>query len=68
MNAGDVLELFTPGGSEAETLSGTLIASTDRKPVQVLSGIGCASIPEDGPCSHLEEYVIHQNHWARITS
>jgi hypothetical protein len=58
MNAGDVVELFTPGGSDVETLSGTLVTSTDRKPVQVLSGIGCASIPDDGPCSHMEEYVI----------
>ena len=58
MNAGDVVELFTPGGSEAETLSGTLVTSPNKKPLQVLSGTGCASIPEDGPCSHLEEGVI----------
>jgi hypothetical protein len=58
MNAGDVVELFTPGGLEAETLSGTVVTSTARKPISVLSGIGCASIPEDGLCSHLEEYVM----------
>jgi IgGFc binding protein len=58
MNAGQVIELFTPGASADETLSGTEISS-NNKSFQVLSGLGCASIPRDPThCSHLEDPVL----------
>jgi hypothetical protein len=58
MDAGQVLELFTPGASVDDTLSGTEISS-NNKPFQVLSGLGCASIPPDpAHCSHLEDPVL----------
>jgi len=58
MNAGQVLELFTPGASADDTLSGTEISS-NNKSFQVLSGLGCASIPGDpAHCSHIEDPVL----------
>jgi hypothetical protein len=64
MAAGQVLQLFTPGMSENETFSGTTIQATSKvastvTPIQVLSGMGCASIPEDAtPCGHVEDLVL----------
>jgi hypothetical protein len=58
MNAGDVVQLVTPGKSADETLSGTEILS-GGKPVHVLSGLGCASIPVDPThCGHMEDVVF----------
>jgi hypothetical protein len=57
-NAGQVIQLLTPGKSADETLSGTEIVS-GGKPLHVLSGLGCASIPLDPThCSHMEDAVI----------
>ena len=55
--AGDVLQVFTSGHSGSDTFSGTLIESS--QPVQVLSGVSCASIPQDkSPCGHVEDPVL----------
>jgi hypothetical protein len=57
MSAGQVLQLFTSGRSGSDTFSGTTVSST--RPVQVLSGVGCASIPQDkSPCGHVEDPVL----------
>jgi len=57
MNAGQVLELFTPGMSQDETLSGSVISAAGK--LQVLSGVGCASIPPDPSyCGHVEDTVV----------
>jgi hypothetical protein len=57
MNAGQVLQLFTPGMSPDETLSGSVISAAGG--LQVLSGVGCASIPLDPSyCSHVEDPVL----------
>ncbi len=63
--AGQVIQLVTPGKSADETLSGTEILSgakpdslSGTKPIQVLSGMGCASIPLDpNHCGHMEDSV-----------
>jgi IgGFc binding protein len=58
MNKGDVIQLVTPGKSADESLSGTEIVS-GGKPLQIFSGLGCASIPVDpGHCGHMEDAVI----------
>jgi hypothetical protein len=59
MSAGQVVQLFTPGTSDNDTLSGTEIWSPDDKPVQVLSGVGCVNIFNDEtPCGHIEDAVL----------
>jgi hypothetical protein len=58
MRPAQVLELFTPGKSADETLSGAEITS-DGQPIQVVSGMGCASIPlNPGQCGHMEDVVL----------
>ena len=58
MKQGQVLELFTPGKSADETLSGAEIAS-GGKPLLVVSGMPCASIPLDPEhCGHMEDVVV----------
>jgi hypothetical protein len=57
-SAGQVIQLVTPGKSAEQTLSGTEILTSGR-PIQVLSGVGCASIPLDPThCSHIEDVVL----------
>jgi len=57
LDTGDVLQLFTSGGSGA-SLSGTQITATGGEPLQVLSGIPAANIPNGVCCSdHIEEIV-----------
>jgi hypothetical protein len=57
LSAGQVLQLFTAGRSGSDTFSGTSIMSS--RPIQVLSGVGCASIPQDNsPCGHVEDPVL----------
>ncbi len=57
MGAGEVIELFTPGTSSTDTFSGAEIAS--NHPIQLFSGVGCASIPEDpSHCGHVEDPVL----------
>lgn len=59
LDAGDVLELFTPGQSSSDGLSGTRIATTDGKAIQVVSGVPCVQVPSGNPaCSHVEESVL----------
>jgi hypothetical protein len=59
MGQGQVLELFTPGASDSDTFSGTEISTKNNKAIQVLSGVACASIPEDvSPCGHIEDPVL----------
>jgi hypothetical protein len=65
MEAGQVVQLFTPGATENETLAGTVISAKSNRasdvftPLQVISGMGCASIPEDAsPCGHVEDPVL----------
>src|SRR6185295_15068934 len=58
MKQGQVLELFTAGKSPDETLSGTEIVS-GGKPLHVVSGMACASIPLDPDhCGHMEDVVV----------
>jgi hypothetical protein len=58
MIPGQVVQLFTPGKSLDETLSGSEISS-GGKPIQVLSGVACASIPFDpARCGHIEDHVL----------
>ena len=57
MTQGEVLQLFTPGNSDMDSLSGAEIFAD--QPFQLLSGVSCASIPEDGsPCGHVEDIVL----------
>jgi hypothetical protein len=58
MGAGQVAQIFTPGTSLDETLSGSDIFS-EGKPIQVLSGVACASVPFDpAHCGHMEDQVL----------
>jgi len=55
LNRGDVVQVVTAGGSNDPT--GTLV--TANKPIQVIGGHECTSIPADvGVCDHLEETVV----------
>ena len=57
MTQGEVLQLFTPANSDMDSLSGAEIFAD--QPFQLLSGVSCASIPEDGsPCGHVEDTVL----------
>jgi len=57
MGAGEVIEPFTPGTSDTDTFSGAEITSTNR--IQLFSGVGCASIPENPwQCGHVEDSVL----------
>ena len=54
-----VLQLFTPGTIDDDTFSGTVITAKDGKPLQVLSGVGCANIlDDDAYCGHIEDSVL----------
>ena len=54
-----VLQLFTPGTTDSDTFSGTVIKAKDDKPLQVLSGVGCVNILDDeSPCGHIEDSVL----------
>lgn len=56
LNAGDVVRLAGAGGTAID-LSGSLISAD--KPIQVLSGVPCITIPSDKPaCDHVEETVM----------
>jgi hypothetical protein len=58
MNPGDVVQFFTPGKAADQTLSGATITSGSR-PIHVVSGVACASIPLDpAHCGHIEDSVI----------
>ena len=60
LNAGDVAELVTNGGSslsDPNDVTGMLV--TSDKPVQVIGGHQCIYIPDNtGFCDHLEETVF----------
>jgi hypothetical protein len=57
MGPGQVLQVFSKGTSVDETLSGMQILSD--LPIQVLSGVNCASIPlNPAHCSHMEESLV----------
>jgi len=64
MTSGMVVQLFTPGLSENETFGGTEVTASAANgstsaPIQIISGMGCASIPEDvSPCGHVEDLVL----------
>ncbi len=64
MDRGMVVQLFTPGLSENDTFGGTEITAAGANgaaatPIQIISGMGCASIPEDvSPCGHVEDLVL----------
>jgi hypothetical protein len=54
LNAGDVAELVSPGGSD---LSGSLVQAS--APVQVITGHPCIQLPPTQPaCDHIEESVF----------
>jgi len=56
LNAGDVVRLTGAGGTAVD-LSGSLI--TADKPIQVLSGVPCITVPADkAACDHIEESVM----------
>jgi hypothetical protein len=58
MGPGQVMQVFSKGSSVDETLSGLQILS-DGWPIQVLSGVNCASIPlNPWHCSHIEDTVV----------
>ncbi|MBK8258414.1 MAG: hypothetical protein IPK82_37850 [Polyangiaceae bacterium] len=60
INAGDVLEVVTNGGSatnDPNDVTGTLV--TADKAVQVIGGHSCVYIPHDTPyCDHIEESMF----------
>jgi IgGFc binding protein len=57
LGLGQVLQIFTPGASTEDTLSGAEIVAS--APLQALSGAGCASIPLDPTrCGHVEDVVL----------
>jgi IgGFc binding protein len=60
MNAGDVVELVTNGGtsqSDPNDLTGMLVSST--KPIEVIGGHQCTYVPDTtGYCDHLEESMF----------
>ncbi len=60
LNAGDVIEIVTNGGSsqsDPNDVTGTLVTAT--KPVQVIGGHQCIYIPDTtGYCDHLEESML----------
>lgn len=59
MGAGDVIELFTPGSSDRDSFSGTLVQAAENKPIQLLTGMGCGTVPAgSGPCGHFEDPVL----------
>ncbi len=57
LSLGQVVQLFTPGVSPDDTFSGAEI-SGGGSPLQLLTGVGCASIPADvATCGHVEDTV-----------
>jgi len=58
LGEGDVLQLFTSDGVGA-SLSGTQITAPNGEPLQLLSGIPAANIPDSSTCcsDHIEEIV-----------
>ncbi|HKQ71498.1 MAG TPA: IgGFc-binding protein [Polyangiaceae bacterium] len=65
MSPGQVIQIFAPGTSTSDTLSGTEISARDAKtheqpkPIQIVSGVSCASVAEDAtPCGHVEDIVL----------
>jgi hypothetical protein len=58
MGAGDVLELFNPGMSD-DSFSGTVVEEVNGRPLQVLSGASCGTVPAGlGNCGHMEDPVF----------
>jgi len=58
MGAGDVLELFNPGMS-TDTFSGTVVEEVNGRPLQVLTGASCGTVPAGlGNCGHMEDPVF----------
>jgi hypothetical protein len=58
MGVGDVLELFNPGMSD-DTFSGTLVEEVNGRPLQVLTGASCGTVPAGlGNCGHMEDPVF----------
>jgi hypothetical protein len=57
LNAGDVLELVSFGGTDSGDLTGSAV--TADKPVQVIGGHYCADVPTDTLyCDHMEESMF----------
>jgi hypothetical protein len=59
MGAGDVVQLFTPGSADTDSFSGTLVQEMNGHQLQLLSGVGCGTVPAGtGPCGHFEDPVL----------
>ncbi|HEY3595294.1 MAG TPA: IgGFc-binding protein, partial [Polyangiaceae bacterium] len=59
MGPGDVIELFTPGATDTDSFSGTLVQEANGRHVQLLTGVGCGTVPAGlGPCGHFEDPVL----------
>ena len=55
----DVIQLFTATAGGEGSLSGTVLSTEWNQPIQVVSGVPCAGIPDDNLlCQHIEESVL----------